>query len=134
MALANFYCAYRAARAKPYVFLQQVDRHPSQHTYQTQVPHRNRNKRSEVKERFIELVLYQSTSQRNRKKDSTYVNNWQKTGRPWFELIDRFGTGVLLLISAGVTNCRQVSYHHTSPAAFGNPNSAAKVANASYLG
>ncbi|KAL8882934.1 MAG: hypothetical protein Q9198_000144 [Flavoplaca austrocitrina] len=52
MALANFYCAYRAAHATPYAFLQELDRHPFQHTHQTRA--RNRNKRTEVKERFID--------------------------------------------------------------------------------
>lgn len=33
MALANFYCAYRAAHAKPHVFLQEFDRFPFQYSH-----------------------------------------------------------------------------------------------------
>lgn len=33
MALADFYCAYRAAHAKPHVFLQELDRHPFQYPH-----------------------------------------------------------------------------------------------------
>ena len=113
IALSDFYCAYRTAHAQPCAFLKELDRHPSQHIHQTQPRNRNRNKRTEVKERFIELVFGPSSSQHDRKKHSTYVNNWQKAGRPWFELIKRFGPGILLLMPEGVTNCRQVSYHHT---------------------
>lgn len=113
MALAEFYCAYRAAHANPYVFLQELDRQPSQQTHQSGT--RNRTKRAEVKERFIQLVFCQSASERDYRKDSTRVNNWQKAGRPWFELIDRFGTGILLLIPEGVTNCRQVLNPKPSP-------------------
>ena len=111
IALADFYYAYRAAHAQPHTFLKGLDRHPSQHIHQAQP--RNRNKHTEVKERFIELVFGQSTSQDDRRKHSTYVNNWQKAGRPWFELIKRFGPGILLLMPEGVTNCRQVSYQHS---------------------
>lgn len=111
IAIANFYCAYRAAHANPYVFLQELDRHPSQQTPQSQT--RNRTKRAEIKDRFIQLVFSQWTNKRNHKKDSTRVNNWQSAGRPWFELIDRFGTGILLLVPEGVTNCRQVFHFNT---------------------
>ena len=111
IALADFYCAYRAAHAQPHTFLKELDRHPSQHIHQAQP--RNRNKHTEVKKRFIELVFGQSTSQDDRRKSSTYVNNWQKAGKPWFELIKRFGPGILLLMPEGVTNCRQVFHRKT---------------------
>lgn len=104
IALADFYCAYRAAHAEPYIFLQELDRSLSQYTHQPQASHRTR--RAEIKHRFIELVFNQATRERDRKKNSTRVNNWQKGGRPWFELIDRFGTGILLLVPEDVTNCR----------------------------
>ena len=104
MALANFYCAYRAAHAKPHVFLQELDRHPFQYPHSSQS--RLRTKRGQIKERFIELVFCQSTGERDWKKDSTRVNNWQKAGRPWFELINRFGAGILLLVPDEVTNRR----------------------------
>jgi len=104
IALADFYCAYRAAHAKPYAFLQELDRNSSQHSHRSRA--RNRTKRAEVKDRFIDLVFCESTRERDRKKDSTRVNNWQKAGRPWFELIHRFGTGILLLVPEEVTNCR----------------------------
>lgn len=105
-ALADFYCAYRAAHAKSHVFLQELDRHPSQHPHGSQS--RLLSKSGAIKERFTELVFCQSTGERDRKKDSTRVNNWQKAGRPWFELINRFGTGILLLVPDEVTNRRQV--------------------------
>jgi len=104
--LADFYCAYRAAQAQSHVFLQELDRHPSQHPHGSQS--RLRSKSGAIKERFIELVFCQSTGERDRKKDSIRVNNWQKAGRPWFELINRFGTGILLLVPDEVTNRRQV--------------------------
>lgn len=104
MALANFYCAYRAVHAKPHVFLQELDRHPFQYPHSSQS--RLRTKRGQIKERFIELVFCQSTGERDWKKDSTRVNNWQKAGRPWFELINRFGAGILLLVPDEVTNRR----------------------------
>lgn len=110
MALANFYCAYRAAHAKPYAFLQKFDRRPSQYIHRFRA--RNRTKRAEIKNRFIELVFCRSTRERDRKKDFTCVNNWQKAGRPWFELINRFGTGILLLVPEKWTKCRQVSHHN----------------------
>lgn len=111
IAIANFYCAYRAAHTNPCVFLQELDRHPSQQTSHLRT--RNRTKRAEIKDRFIELVFSQWTSKRDHRRDSTRVNNWQKTGRPWFELIDRFGTGILLLVPEDVTNCRQVFHSNT---------------------
>ena len=106
MALADFYCVYRAAHAKPCLFLHELDRHPSQYAHRS--PARKRTKRVEIKERFIELVFCKSAHERDRKKDATRVNNWQKAGRPWFELINRFGTGILLLVPEEVTNRRQV--------------------------
>lgn len=104
IALADFYCAYRAAHAKPYVFLQELDRHPFQHPHGSRP--RLRSRSGAIKERFIDLVFCQSTGERDRKKDSTRVNNWQKAGKPWFELIHRFGSGILLLVPDEVTNRR----------------------------
>jgi len=104
MALADFYCAYRAAHAEPDIFLQELERSPSQHIHQPQARHRTRG--AEIKHRFIELVFSQSTRETDQKRNSTRVNNWQKAGRPWFELIGRFGTGILLLVPEDVTNCR----------------------------
>jgi len=106
MAHADFYCAYRTTHVKSHVFLQELYRHPSQSSHRSQVE--LRSIRGEIQERFIELVFSQSTGERDRKKDSTRGNNWQKAGRPWFELINRFGTGILLLVPDEVTNRREV--------------------------
>lgn len=106
IALADFYCAYRAAQTKPDEFLQELDLNPPQHTDRPLA--RKGTQRAEIKERFIELVFCRPTGKRNWKKDSTRVNNWQSSGRPWFELINRFGTGFLLLVPGEVTNRRQV--------------------------
>ncbi|KAG8531639.1 uncharacterized protein KY384_003270 [Bacidia gigantensis] len=104
IALADFYCAYRAAQAKPDEFLQELARNAPHRRNPPRAPKGTR--RAEVKECFIELVFCRSVGQRNRGKDSTRVNNWQSWGRPWFELINRFGTGFLLLIPDDVTNRR----------------------------
>lgn len=104
IALADFYCAYRTAHARPEDFLQELDQGPPQHIMHPRA--RNRTRRGQIKESFIQLVFCQSTGEREWKKDSTRVNNWQKTGRPWFELIQRFGTGILLLVPEEVTNRR----------------------------
>ena len=106
IALASFYCAYRAAHAQPLVFLQELDQHPSQIRHKSHA--RLRSKSGVVKERFIELVFCQSTGKRDWKKDSIRVNSWQKAGRPWFKLINRFRTGILLLVPDEVTNRRSV--------------------------
>lgn len=66
MALADFYCVYRAAHAKPCLFLHELDRHPSEYTHRSQA--RKRTKRVEIKERFIELVFCKSAHERDRKK------------------------------------------------------------------
>ncbi|KAL8829823.1 MAG: hypothetical protein Q9170_006002 [Blastenia crenularia] len=65
-----------------------------------------RTKRGQIKERFIELVFFQSTGEKDWENDSTSVNNWQKAGRPWFKLIRRFGAGILLLLPDEATNRR----------------------------
>jgi len=106
IALANFYCAYRAAHSQPLVFLQELDQHPSQIHHRSHA--RLRNKSGVIKERFMELVFCQSPGKRDWKKDSNSVHNWQKAGKPWFELINRFGTGILLLVPEEVTNRRSV--------------------------
>jgi len=104
IALADFYYAYRTAHAESHVFLQELEHNPSLHPHGSRLRHRTKS--GEIKERFIELVFCQSTGERDRKKDSTRVNNWQKAGRPWVELINRFGTGILLLVPDEMTNCR----------------------------
>jgi len=54
IALADFYCAYRAAHAKSHVFLQQLDLRPSQYPHKSQS--RLRSKSGAMKVRFIKLV------------------------------------------------------------------------------
>ncbi len=107
LALADFYCAYRAAHARPKDFLQELEQHAPQHMNHPRA--QSRTRRGRIKESFIELVFCQSVDEREWKKDSIRVNNWQKAGRPWFELIQRFGTGILLLVTEDVTNRRQVT-------------------------
>ena len=106
IALANFHCAYRAAHTQPLVFLQEIDQHPCQVRHRSHA--RLRNKSGVIKERFMELVFCQSPGKRDWKKDSHSMHNWQKAGKPWFELINRFGTGILLLVPDEVTNRRSV--------------------------
>ena len=106
IALADFYCAYRAAQDNPNEFLQGLDRSQSQHTDQFQM--RKQTKRAEVKARFVQLVFCRLKGERNWKKDSACINNWQSWGKPWFELINRFGRGFLLLVPREMTNRRQV--------------------------
>ena len=106
IALANFYCAYRTAHTQPLVFLQELDQDPSQIRHRCHA--RLRNKSGVIKKRFMELVFCQSPGKRDWKKDSNSVHNWQKAGKPWFELIHRFGTGILLLVPDEVTNRRSV--------------------------
>jgi len=105
LALAEFYRAYRAAQDQPAEFLRVAERILPSPAAPSTAP--NRTKRTEVKERFIDLVFDQSNGKRNRKKDSTRVNDWQTLGRPWFDMISRFGNGVLLLIPSELTNYRQ---------------------------
>ena len=113
LALARFYRAYRAAQAQPEHFLHVVNHILPTSAARSAAP--NHTKRAEVKSRFIDLVFNQTSGQRNRKKDSTRVNDWQTSGRPWFDMISRFGNGVLLLIPAKVTNDRQVSWRSLMP-------------------
>lgn len=109
IALAEFYNAYRSAQAKPDKFLQELDRNPLRHWEYPRT--RNGQKRTKVKEKFTELVFCQSKGKRSWEKDSVCVNNWQSWGKPWFELTNRFGGGILLLVPEEMTNRRQVSYH-----------------------
>ena len=113
LALAEFYRAYRASQAHPDQFLQVVNQILPTSAARSAIP--NRTKRAEVKNRFIDLVFNQSSGKRNRKKDSTRVNDWQTLGRPWFDMISRFGNGVLLLIPAELTNDRQASKQSLMP-------------------
>ena len=106
MALANFHGAYHAAQAKPEEFLQALDQDVLRHTRNLRA--RNGTKRAEVKERFIELVFCRAKGKRDWRKDSVCVNNWQSWGKPWFELINRFGRGILLLVPGEMTTRRQV--------------------------
>ena len=71
IAVANSYCAYRAAHANPYVFLQELDRYPSQQPPQSRT--RNRTKRAEIKDRFI------SSSSLNRQANAIT----ERTPRVW---------------------------------------------------
>lgn len=104
VALAAFHCAYRAAQAKPDEFLKKFARNHLRPADQLRA--RNGTKRAKVKERFTELVFCQSKGKRDWRKESVYVSNWQSWGRPWFELIDRFGRGILLLVPGEITNYR----------------------------
>ena len=106
MALANFHGGYHAAQARPEDFLQALDR--DLHRYTSKLRARNGTKRAEVKERFTELVFCRSRGKRDWKKDSVCVNNWQSWGKPWFELMNRFGRGILLLVLGEMTVRRQV--------------------------
>lgn len=63
IALANFYCAYRAAYNQPLVFLQELDQHPSQIRHRSHA--RLRNISGVIKERFMELVFCQSPRKRD---------------------------------------------------------------------
>ncbi|KAL8831576.1 MAG: hypothetical protein Q9191_000785 [Dirinaria sp. TL-2023a] len=113
LALAEFYRAYFAAQAHPDQFLQIVNQVLPTLTACSAAL--SRMKRAEVKTRFIDLVFNQSGGNRNRKKDSTRVHDWQTLGRPWFNMISRFGNGVLLLIPAELTNDRQASLQSLVP-------------------
>ena len=104
LALAAFHCAYRAAQAKPGEFLEEVARNHLQPADQLRA--RNGTRRAKVKERFTELVFCQSKGKRDWRKESVHVSNWQSWGRPWFELTDRFGRGIPLLVPGEMTNHR----------------------------
>ena len=109
LALAEFYRAYRAAQAQPDQFLQVVNQILP--TLVTRAAAPNRTKRTEVKNKFTDLVFNQSSGNRNRKKDSTRVNDWQTLGRPWFDMISRFGNGVLRIVAyTSRTHQRQASF------------------------
>ena len=68
LALAEFYRAYRAAQAQPDQFLQVFNQILP--TLVTRAVAPNRTKRTEVKNKFTDLVFNQSSGNRNRKKDS----------------------------------------------------------------
>lgn len=107
LALAEFYRAYREAQEQPVIFLDVVSQIlPA--PISPAAPS-NRTKRSEVKNRFVDLVFNDSNGTRNRKKDSTRVNDWQRLGRPWYDMISRYGNRILLLVPRELTNDRQSS-------------------------
>lgn len=70
MALAEFYSAYYTAQQQPDEFLRAVDQ------ILPTVAAPNQTKKTRVKNRFIDLVFDQSRGNRNRKKDSTRINDW----------------------------------------------------------
>ncbi|KAK3669526.1 hypothetical protein LTR78_010580 [Recurvomyces mirabilis] len=100
MMLAQFYSTYRLAQTHPPMFLQwtedtaranSIDLTPTSGRLETQ-----------VKSRFIDIIFWQS--RRSRAQAANKVNDWQHSGRPWAELIQRFGCGSLLLVPDQLTD------------------------------
>ncbi|KAG8531622.1 uncharacterized protein KY384_003253 [Bacidia gigantensis] len=107
LALARFYHTYRTAQANPQRFFDFVKGRdfPTTETLEGGTC----TKRTLVKERMIDLIFNSPQDGRKRKKDAIRINNWQNLGRPWHELITRFGAGILFLVRKDATNDRHVT-------------------------
>ena len=126
-ATRNFYYAYQAMHAKPYAFLQELDQRPSGHTHRSWA--RNRIKRAEIKNRFIDLVFYRSTRERDQKKG---IHLCEQLAEGWQALVQTYQSirNGNLAPRAGRDDQLQASItpQYLAPA-FGNTVSAIKVAN-----
>ena len=102
IALAHFYSAYRSAHANHEMFLRWTEGIGNSGVSLT--PRDGRRTESVVKQRFIGISVWQS--QRDRKHAAVRINNWQRCGKPWAELIVRLGYSSLLLVPPSMTNKR----------------------------
>lgn len=57
-----------------------------------------------VKSRFIDIIFWHSS--KSRAKAANKFNDWQSDGKPWAELIRRFGYGSLMLVPHELTDER----------------------------
>lgn len=102
MALAHFYSAYRSAHANHEIFLHWTDSLVSSGVSLT--PCDGLRTDSMVKQRFVDISVWQCP--RDRKQASIKINNWQRYGRPWADMIGRLGYSSLLLVPPDMTNKR----------------------------
>lgn len=102
MALAHFYSTYRSAHANHEMFLRWTDGLGDSGVSLT--PSDGRRTESVVKQRFIDISVWQC--QRDRKQAAVKINNWQRCGKPWADLIIRLGYSSLLLVPPSMTNKR----------------------------
>ena len=78
MALAHFYSAYRSAHANHKMFVRWTDGLRESGVNLT--PPNGRRTESVVKQRFIDIVAWQS--RRKREQAAVKINNWQRCGKP----------------------------------------------------
>ncbi|KAK1093102.1 hypothetical protein LTR48_003002 [Friedmanniomyces endolithicus] len=100
MMLAQFYSTYKLAQNQPPMFLQWTEEIAREKSIDLTRTSGRRD--TQVKSRFIDIIFWQS--RKTRVQAANKVNDWQRSGRPWAELIQRFGCGSLLLVPDQLTD------------------------------
>lgn len=102
MMLAQFYSTYKLAQNQPPMFLQWTEEIAREKSIDLTRTSGRRD--TQVKSRFVDIIFWQS--RKTRVQAANKVNDWQRSGRPWAELIQRFGCGSLLLVPDQLTDER----------------------------